>query len=264
MRCQDVKDPHTFSWVAAVEHGPAGLRLPDGRPGPTTSRGPRSARSGRRAPTSRPGRSGSARPSSGTTAGSSRPTTSVWNIKRVLDPKTGSSVLGLMKGFILDEFETGEKDDKGNPKKSTPPLGRERGPEGRRLHRPAQRQDAADRRAGVAVPLPVPDPRPGGERRVQGGVERDGGVRAGREPAGAEAGPQGPEGLLGRRPLPRHPRVHRSRGRRRRARSRRSRASRSTASTRRRSPSSTRSRSSATSSSTRSRPPRPRSRAYTR
>src|SRR5262245_13352927 len=43
----------------------------------------------------------------------------VWNVKRVLDPKTGSSVLGLMKGFILDEFETGEKDDKGNPKKST-------------------------------------------------------------------------------------------------------------------------------------------------
>jgi peptide/nickel transport system substrate-binding protein len=43
----------------------------------------------------------------------------VWNIKRVLDPKTGSSVLGLMKAFILDEFETGEKDDKGNPKKSS-------------------------------------------------------------------------------------------------------------------------------------------------
>jgi peptide/nickel transport system substrate-binding protein len=43
----------------------------------------------------------------------------VWNLKRVLDPKTGSSVLGLMKGFILEEFETGEKDDKGNPKKST-------------------------------------------------------------------------------------------------------------------------------------------------
>src|SRR5437870_9697226 len=43
----------------------------------------------------------------------------VWNLKRVLDPKTGSSVLGLMKGFLLDEFETGDKDDKGNPKKST-------------------------------------------------------------------------------------------------------------------------------------------------
>ncbi len=43
----------------------------------------------------------------------------VWNLKRVLDPKTGSSVLGLMKGFIMEEYETGEKDDKGNPKKSS-------------------------------------------------------------------------------------------------------------------------------------------------
>jgi peptide/nickel transport system substrate-binding protein len=43
----------------------------------------------------------------------------VWNIKRVLDPKTGSSVVGLMKGFLLEEYETGEKDDKGNAKKST-------------------------------------------------------------------------------------------------------------------------------------------------
>src|SRR6266481_9504165 len=43
----------------------------------------------------------------------------VWNLKRVLDPKTGSSVLGLMKAFLLEEYETGEKDDKGNPKKSS-------------------------------------------------------------------------------------------------------------------------------------------------
>ena len=42
-----------------------------------------------------------------------------WNIKRVLDAKTGSSVVGLLRGFILDEFETGEKDDKGVAKKST-------------------------------------------------------------------------------------------------------------------------------------------------
>jgi peptide/nickel transport system substrate-binding protein len=42
-----------------------------------------------------------------------------WNLKRVLDPKTGSSVVGLMKGFLLEEYETGEKDDKGKPKKST-------------------------------------------------------------------------------------------------------------------------------------------------
>ena len=43
----------------------------------------------------------------------------MWNLKRVLDAKTGSSVVGLLKGFILDEFETGERDDKGNAKKST-------------------------------------------------------------------------------------------------------------------------------------------------
>jgi len=43
----------------------------------------------------------------------------VWNMKRVLDPKTGSSVLGLMKGFLLEDYETGEKDEKGNPKKSS-------------------------------------------------------------------------------------------------------------------------------------------------
>jgi peptide/nickel transport system substrate-binding protein len=43
----------------------------------------------------------------------------IWNINHCLDPNTGSSVLGLMKGYMLDEYETGEKDDKGNPKKST-------------------------------------------------------------------------------------------------------------------------------------------------
>lgn len=43
----------------------------------------------------------------------------VWNITRALDPKTGSSVLGLMKGYMLTEYETGEKDAEGKAKKST-------------------------------------------------------------------------------------------------------------------------------------------------
>ncbi len=38
----------------------------------------------------------------------------IWNIKRCLDPKTGSSVLGLMKGYMLKEIDSGTKDDKGN------------------------------------------------------------------------------------------------------------------------------------------------------
>jgi peptide/nickel transport system substrate-binding protein len=42
----------------------------------------------------------------------------IWNIRRVLDPKTGSSVLGLMKGYMLEEFETGEQKN-GKPVKST-------------------------------------------------------------------------------------------------------------------------------------------------
>ncbi|HTS91354.1 MAG TPA: ABC transporter substrate-binding protein [Stellaceae bacterium] len=43
----------------------------------------------------------------------------IWNLKRVLDPATGSSVLGLFKGFIMEEYDTGEKDAKGNPKMSS-------------------------------------------------------------------------------------------------------------------------------------------------
>jgi peptide/nickel transport system substrate-binding protein len=37
-----------------------------------------------------------------------------WNIKHCLDPKVGSSVIGLMKGYMLNEVDTGTKDDAGN------------------------------------------------------------------------------------------------------------------------------------------------------
>src|SRR5690349_1479799 len=43
----------------------------------------------------------------------------IWNIKRWLDPNVGSSVLGLMKGYMLVDFDTGKKDDKGNAVMST-------------------------------------------------------------------------------------------------------------------------------------------------
>lgn len=43
----------------------------------------------------------------------------IWNIKRWVDPNVGSSVLGLLQGFMLKEIETGEKDEAGNPKKTT-------------------------------------------------------------------------------------------------------------------------------------------------
>jgi peptide/nickel transport system substrate-binding protein len=43
----------------------------------------------------------------------------IWNLKRVLDAKTGSSTVGLLKGFILDEYETDEVDPKTNAKKKS-------------------------------------------------------------------------------------------------------------------------------------------------
>lgn len=43
----------------------------------------------------------------------------VWNLKRVCDPAIGSSMLGLFTGYLVQEYETGEKDDDGNPKRSS-------------------------------------------------------------------------------------------------------------------------------------------------
>ena len=43
----------------------------------------------------------------------------VWNLNHVLDADTGSSVLGLMKGYMLDEYDTGQKDENGNAVMST-------------------------------------------------------------------------------------------------------------------------------------------------
>lgn len=37
-----------------------------------------------------------------------------WNIRHALDPKVGSSVIGLMKGYMLKDVDTGTKDDAGN------------------------------------------------------------------------------------------------------------------------------------------------------
>jgi peptide/nickel transport system substrate-binding protein len=42
-----------------------------------------------------------------------------WNINRVLQPETGSSVLGLMKGYMLEEYETGETNEDGSAALST-------------------------------------------------------------------------------------------------------------------------------------------------
>ncbi len=53
----------------------------------------------------------------------------VWNLKRLTDAAVGSSFIGLVKGYLLSEVDAG-KDDKGNPKKTTQLVGRQRNREG--------------------------------------------------------------------------------------------------------------------------------------
>src|SRR5262245_9810621 len=118
MRCQDVKDPHTFSWVqrSNTVRQVCDYLTTTGTDNVTR---PSLCEKWEASPDLK---TWTLRLRKDVKWHSGRQFTAedaVWNIKRVLDPKTGSSVLGLMKGFILEEFETGEKDDKGNPKKST-------------------------------------------------------------------------------------------------------------------------------------------------
>ncbi|MCI0430093.1 MAG: ABC transporter substrate-binding protein [Rhodospirillales bacterium] len=43
----------------------------------------------------------------------------MWNLGRLVDPAVGSSVLGLVAGYLLKEVDTGKKDDQGNPVMTT-------------------------------------------------------------------------------------------------------------------------------------------------
>jgi peptide/nickel transport system substrate-binding protein len=118
MRCQDLKSPHSYSWVESAN---TARQVCDylAVTGPDNVTRPGLAEKWEASPDLK---TWTLRLRRDVKWHSGRQFTAddvVWNLKRVLDPKTGSSVLGLFKGFILDEFETGEKDDKGNPKKST-------------------------------------------------------------------------------------------------------------------------------------------------
>lgn len=42
----------------------------------------------------------------------------VWNLKRALDPATGSATVGLFSGFLMEPFQTGTVDANGKPKTS--------------------------------------------------------------------------------------------------------------------------------------------------
>ena len=118
MRCQDLKSPHTYSWIESSNTARQVLDYLT-ITGPDNITRPALIEKWESSPDLK---TWTLRVRRGVKWHSGRQFTAddvVWNLKRVLEPKTGSSVLGLMKGFLLDEYETGEKDDKGNAKKST-------------------------------------------------------------------------------------------------------------------------------------------------
>ena len=142
----------------------------------------------------------------------------VWNLKRVLDPKTGSSVVGLMKGLSprgrRDGREGRQGDTRSLPASGTPA--------------PSQKIDdftvrlngkvGAARGARAALPLPllIVDPAENGEFKV--GSNGTGAFtltanEVGRKQRVLKARK---EGYLGRRAAPRPARVHRPRRRPRR------------------------------------------------
>src|SRR5439155_1625763 len=118
LRCQDLKSPHTYSWVESANSARQVLDYL-AITGPDNITRPGLIEKWEASPDLK---TWTLRVRRGVKWHNGRQFTAddvIWNLKHVLDPKTGSSVLGLMKGFLLDEVDTGDKDDKGNPKKST-------------------------------------------------------------------------------------------------------------------------------------------------
>src|SRR5215468_2558359 len=118
MRCQDLKSPHTYSWIESANSARQVLDYLTVTGADNVTR-PSLIEKWEPSPDLK---TWTLRVRKSVKWHSGRQFTAddvVWNLKRVLDPKTGSSVVGLMKGFLLEEFETGEKDEKGNAKKST-------------------------------------------------------------------------------------------------------------------------------------------------
>jgi peptide/nickel transport system substrate-binding protein len=118
MRCQDLKSPHTYSWIESSNSARQVLDYLTVTGADNITR-PGLVEKWEASPDLK---TWTLRLRKSVKWHSGRQFTAddvVWNLKRVLDPKTGSSVVGLMKGFLLEDVETSEKDDKGNPKKSS-------------------------------------------------------------------------------------------------------------------------------------------------
>ena len=125
MRIPKLDNPHTFSWIYDFELRPPGQRLSDPhRRRQRHAAGARQQMGGHRR-ISRPGPS-PLPTSSGITGAPSPPRTPRGTSSTASIRRTGSSVLGLMKGYMLKEVDKGKKDDKGNPSHVDRAVGRQR------------------------------------------------------------------------------------------------------------------------------------------
>ena len=76
----------------------------------------------------------------------------VWNLKHLVDPAVGSSFVGLVKGYLMNEEMHGT-DANGKPKKRTRAVGCQCDREGRFPYRAAEPEGAADLGARASVSL---------------------------------------------------------------------------------------------------------------
>ena len=135
----------------------------------------------------------------------------IWNIKRWVDPKVGSSILGLMASYMTVDVETGEKDATGKPKMTKKIWSDNAVEKIDDLDGPDQLPRAAARRARASLPLSGADPAPERERQVRQGQHRHRALFDGRVRGRQESRGQGAPGLLGQARCDRDDRGHRSR-----------------------------------------------------
>jgi peptide/nickel transport system substrate-binding protein len=117
MACQDLTSPHTYSWVESSNSGRAVLDYLTVT-GPDNVTRPALVERWEASPDLKTWTLHLRRDVKWRKGRQFTADDVVWNLKHVLDPKVGSSTVGLMKGYILDEFETDEVDAKGGKKKS--------------------------------------------------------------------------------------------------------------------------------------------------
>src|SRR5260370_1199882 len=117
MACQEISSPHTYSWVESSNSGRAVLDYLTVT-GPDNITRPSLVERWEASPDLKIWTLHLRRDVKWRKGRQFNADDVAWNLRHVLDPMTSSSTAALMKGFILDEFQTDELDPKGARKRS--------------------------------------------------------------------------------------------------------------------------------------------------